>query len=229
MPQKTPIPNIKACVFDAYGTLFDVHSAVGKHDERLGDVAGQVSSLWRTKQLEYTWLRSLMKKHADFWQVTQDALDYALDVFNITDQQLRNDLINAYLELECYPEVPETLAKLKDSGRQIAILSNGSPAMLEAVVKSSGLEDLVQTILSVEMVGIFKPYPTVYQLSIDRLGATAAEIVFVSANAWDASGATAFGLRVAWINRFAQRPERLPYQPDVEIKTLAELPRLLKP
>ena len=229
MPQKSPIPNIKACVFDAYGTLFDVHSAVGKHDERLGDVAGEVSSLWRTKQLEYTWLRSLMKKHADFWQVTQDALDYALDVYNITDQQLRNDLINAYLELECYPEVPETLAKLKDSGRQIAILSNGSPAMLEAVVKSSGLEDLVQTILSVEMVGIFKPYPTVYQLSIDRLGATAAEIVFVSANAWDASGATAFGLRVAWINRFAQRPERLPYQPDVEIKTLAELPRLLKP
>ena len=229
MPQKTPIPNIKACVFDAYGTLFDVHSAVGKHDERLGDVAGQVSSLWRTKQLEYTWLRSLMKKHADFWQVTQDALDYALDVYNITDQQLRNDLINAYLELECYPEVPETLAKLKDSGRQIAILSNGSPAMLEAVVKSSGLEDLVQTILSVEMVGIFKPDPTVYQLAIDRLGVTAAEIVFVSANAWDASGATAFGLRVAWINRFAQRPERLPYRPDVEIKTLAELPGLLMP
>jgi len=225
--KKLPIPNIKACVFDAYGTLFDVHSAVGKHDGRLGDVAGEVSSLWRTKQLEYTWLRSLMKKHADFWQITQDALDYALDVFNITDQQLRDDLINAYLELACYPEVPETLAKLKDSGRQIAILSNGSPAMLEAVVKSSGLEALVQAILSVEMVGIFKPDPTVYQLAIDRLGVTAAEIVFMSANAWDAAGATAFGLRVAWINRFAQRPERLPFQPDLEIETLAELPGLL--
>jgi len=227
MPQKSLIPNIKACVFDAYGTLFDVHSAVGKYHERLGDVADQVSNIWRTKQLEYTWLRSLMKKHADFWQVTQDGLDYALDVFNITDNQLRNDLIDAYLHLKCYPEVPDTLAKLKDSGRQIAILSNGSPAMLEAVVKTSGLEDLVQTILSVEMVGVFKPDPAVYRLAVNRLGVEAAEIVFMSANAWDAVGATAFGLRVAWINRFAQRPERLPFQPDIEIKTLAELPGIL--
>jgi 2-haloacid dehalogenase len=227
MPQESLIPNIKACVFDAYGTLFDVHSAVGKFSERLGEVSDQVSNIWRTKQLEYTWLRSLMKKHADFWQVTQDALDYALDVFNIMDKQLRNDLINAYLELECYPEVPDTLAKLKDSGQQIAILSNGSPTMLETVVKSSGLEDLVRTILSIEMVGIFKPDPAVYQLAVDRLGVKAAEIVFMSSNAWDAVGATAFGLRVAWINRFAQRPERLPFQPDIEIKTLDELPGLL--
>jgi len=227
MPQKSLIPNIKACVFDAYGTLFDVHSAVGKYYERLGDVADQVSAIWRTKQLEYTWLRSLMKKHVDFWQVTQDGLDYALDVFNITDRQLRNDLIDAYLHLKCYPEVPDALAKLKDSGRQIAILSNGSPAMLEAVVKSSGLEDLVETILSVEMVGVFKPDPAVYQLAVDRLGVAAPEIVFMSANAWDAVGATAFGLRVAWINRFAQRSERLSFQPDTEIKTLAELPSLL--
>lgn len=227
MPQKSLIPNIKACVFDAYGTLFDVHSAVGKYYERLGDVADQVSAIWRTKQLEYTWLRSLMKKHVDFWQVTQDGLDYALDVFSITDRQLRNDLIDAYLHLKCYPEVPDTLAKLKDSGRQIAILSNGSPAMLEAVVKSSGLENLVQTILSVELVGVFKPDPAVYQLAVDRLGVDAAEIVFMSANAWDAVGATAFGLRVAWINRFAQRAERLPFQPDTEIKTLDELPGLL--
>ena len=227
MPQELLIPNINACVFDAYGTLFDVHSAVGKYIERLGDVSEQVSNIWRTKQLEYTWLRSLMKKHADFWQVTQDALDYALAVFNIKDKQLRNDLINAYLELDCYPEVPDTLQKLKDSGQQIAILSNGSPAMLEAVVKSSGLEDLVEIILSVEMVGIFKPDPAVYQLAVNQLGVTAAEIVFMSSNAWDAVGATAFGLRVAWINRFAQRPERLPFQPDIEIKTLDQLPGLL--
>jgi 2-haloacid dehalogenase len=227
MPQEPLIPNINACVFDAYGTLFDVHSAVGKYIERLGDVSEQVSNIWRTKQLEYTWLRSLMKKHADFWQVTQDALDYALDVFNIKDKQLRNDLINAYLELDCYPEVPDTLQKLKDSGQQIAILSNGSPAMLEAVVKSSGLEELVQIILSVEMVGIFKPDPAVYQLAVNQLGVTAAEIVFMSSNAWDAVGAAAFGLRVAWINRFAQRPERLPFQPDIEIKTLDQLPGLL--
>ena len=227
MPQEPLIPNINACVFDAYGTLFDVHSAVGKYIERLGNISEQVSNIWRTKQLEYTWLRSLMKKHADFWQVTQDALDYALAVFNIKDKQSRKDLINAYLRLECYPEVPDTLAKLKDSGQQIAILSNGSPAMLEAVVKSSGLEDLVQIILSVEMVGIFKPDPAVYQLAVDQLGVTAAEIVFMSSNAWDAVGATAFGLRVAWINRFAQRPERLPFQPDIEIKTLDQLPGLL--
>lgn len=227
MPQEPLIPNINACVFDAYGTLFNVHSAVGKYIERLGDVSEQVSNIWRTKQLEYTWLRSLMKKHADFWQVTQDALDYALAVFNIMDKQLRNDLINAYLELDCYPEVPHTLQKLKDSGQQIAILSNGSPAMLEAVVKSSGLEDLVKIILSVEMVGIFKPDPAVYQLAVDQLGVTAAEIVFMSSNAWDAVGATAFGLRVAWINRFSQHPERLPFQPDIEIKTLDQLPGLL--
>ena len=123
--------------------------------------------------------------------------------------------------------MPDTLLKLKDGGRQIAILSNGSPAMLEAVVKSSGLEDLIRVILSVEMVGIFKPAPAVYQLAVDRLGVTAAEIIFMSSNAWDAVGATAFGFRVAWINRFAQRPERLPFQPDIEIKTLDELPPLL--
>jgi len=227
MTEKSMIPNIKACVFDAYGTLFDVHSAVGKYYQRLGDVADQVSTIWRTKQLEYTWLRSLMKKHADFWQVTRDGLDYALDVYNIRDTKLRNDLVDAYLHLKCYPEVPDALARLKDSGRQIAILSNGSPAMLEAVVKSNELEDLVQTILSVETVGVFKPDPRVYKLAVDRLGVAKEEIVFMSANAWDAVGATAFGLRVAWINRFAQRPERLPFQPDTEIKTLADLPDLL--
>ena len=228
MPQKSLIPNIKACVFDAYGTLFDVHSAVGKYYERLGDVADQVSALWRTKQLEYTWLRSLMKKHVDFWQITRDGLDYALDVYNVSDQQLRSDLMDAYLQLKCYPEVTDTLQKLKAGGRKIAILSNGSPAMLEAVVKSSGLVDLVQTILSVETVGVFKPHPAVYQLAVDRLGVAASEIVFMSSNAWDAVGATAFGLRVAWINRFTQRPERLSYLPDTEIKTLAELPGLLE-
>ncbi len=228
MPQKALFPNIRACVFDAYGTLFDVHSAVGKYYDRLGDVADQVSAIWRTKQLEYTWLRSLMKKHADFWQITRDGLDYALDASNITDKQLREDLIEAYLHLKCYPEVPDTLAKLKDSGRQIAILSNGSPDMLEAVVKSSGLEDLIQTVLSVEIVSVFKPDPAVYQLAVDHLGVTAAEIFFLSSNSWDAVGATAFGLKVAWINRFAQRPERMPFQPEAEIKTLSELPALLK-
>jgi len=214
-------------VFDAYGTLFDVHSAVGKYRERLGDVADQVSITWRTKQLEYTWLRSLMQRHADFWQVTQDALDYAMDVANIEDIALRDELIEAYLHLECYPEVPATLKKLKNHGQQVAILSNGSPKMLEAAVESCGLGDWIDKILSVEMVGVYKPDPRVYQLAVDRLGVKAKEIVFQSSNAWDAIGATSFGLNVAWINRFAQRRERLPFQPDKELKTLAELPALL--
>ncbi len=228
MPENPPIPNIKACVFDAYGTLFDVHSAVGQHMARLGDAATEVSTMWRTKQLEYTWLRSLMKKHVDFWQITQDGLDYALDASDISDRQLRNDLIEAYLQLNCYPEVPDILAILRKRGLLTAILSNGSPAMLDAVVKSSGLQDLIQTILSVESVGVFKPVPDVYQLAVDHLGVAAPEIIFLSSNSWDAVGATAFGFKVAWINRFDQRPERMPFQPEAEIKTLAELPGLLE-
>ncbi len=227
MSEKLKLLNIKACVFDAYGTLFDVHSAVGKYHERLGEVAEQASNIWRTKQLEYTWLRSLMQKHADFWQVTQDALDYALDVANIKDNILRDDLIEAYLHLKCYPEVPATLKKLKNHGLQIAILSNGSPTMLEAAVESCGLGAWIDTILSVELVGVYKPDPRVYQLAVDRLGVEAKEIVFQSSNAWDAVGATSFGLKVAWINRFAQRRERLPFQPDIELKSLSELPALL--
>jgi len=227
MSQKPLFQNIRACVFDAYGTLFDFNSAVGRHRERLGKVADQVSALWRTKQLEYTWLRSLMGKHAEFWQVTQDALDYALEAFNVTDRNLRNDIINTYLELDCYPDVKETLKKLKSNGLQLVILSNGTPTMLAAAVKSSGLTDLIDRILSVEEVGIYKPDSRVYRLATDRLILQAKQIVFLSANAWDAVGAANAGLRVAWINRFSQRRERLPTQPDVEIKSLSDLPSLL--
>jgi 2-haloacid dehalogenase len=227
MTSTPTISGIKACVFDAYGTLFDVHSAVGKHRERLGEIADQVSAVWRTKQLEYTWLRSLMGQHADFWQVTHDALDYAFDMHAVKDQDLRKDLIEAYLKLDCYPEVPGALAELKDRGFEIAILSNGTPTMLEAAVKNSGLEELIPNIFSVEQVGVFKPDQRVYQIAADELKVKPEEIVFQSSNAWDASGAAAFGLRVAWINRFGQSPERLPGKPDVEIKLLSELPELL--
>ena len=227
MSEKQTIGGIKACVFDAYGTLFDVHSAVGKYRQRLGDVADQVSLLWRTKQLEYTWLRSLMGHHADFWQITQDALDFAFDMHHLNDTDLRNDLIEAYLHLDCYPEVPEALSTLKASGFRIAILSNGTPAMLEAAVKNSGIEELIEKNFSVEEVGVFKPAPRVYQIAVDGLNVTPDEIVFQSSNAWDASGAAAFGFRVAWINRFGQSAERLPGRPDVEIKSLLELPGLL--
>ncbi|MDA0747792.1 MAG: haloacid dehalogenase type II [bacterium] len=221
------IPNIKACVFDAYGTLFDVHSAAGKHRTHLGDEADQVSTLWRTKQLEYTWLRSLMQHHIDFWQITQDALDYALETAGIEDQTLRTDLIEAYLHLDAYPDVPDVLDHLKTADLQTAILSNGSPHMLEAAVKNSGLESRLDHILSVEEIGIFKPDPRVYQLACDRLSVHPEEILFHSSNAWDAHGASAFGLRVAWINRFHQRPERLPGAPDVECSSLADIPNLL--
>jgi 2-haloacid dehalogenase len=227
MPGNITITGIKACVFDAYGTLFDVHSAVGKHRHRLGDIADQVSNLWRTKQLEYTWLRSLMGQHADFWQVTQDALDFAFDMHGINNPDLHKDLMEAYLNLDCYPEVPEALSILKSRGFKLAILSNGTPAMLEAAVENAGIEALIEKNFSVEDVGIFKPDFRVYQMAVDGLDVRPDEIVFQSSNAWDASGASAFGFQVAWVNRFGQSQERLPGRPDAEIRNLTELPPLL--
>jgi 2-haloacid dehalogenase len=228
MSQESTIGGIKACVFDAYGTLFDVHSAVGKHRSRLGDVADQVSTVWRTKQLEYTWLRSLMQRHADFWQVTQDALDFAFEMHGLKDSELSKDLMAAYLQLEYYPEVPGTLSELNTRGFEIAILSNGTPMMLEAAVKNSGIEWLIPRIFSVETAGVFKPDPRVYQIAVDQLSLKPEEIIFQSSNAWDAAGAAAFGFNVAWVNRFGQNPERLPGKPQVEIKDLSELPELIE-
>ena len=218
---------IKACVFDAYGTLFDVHTAVGRYRHRLGDVADQVSLLWRTKQLEYTWLRSLIGQHADFWQVTRDALEFAFDVHRLKDSELCNHLMDAYLHLDCYPEVPETLSKLKARGFALAILSNGTPAMLDAAVKHSGIEAWIGKCFSVEEAGIFKPDPRVYRIAVDGLSVNPDQIVFQSSNAWDAAGAAAFGFKVVWVNRFGQSVERLPGRPHAEIRTLAELPGLL--
>ena len=227
MSQKPKISGIQACVFDAYGTLFDVHSAVGKHRDRLGNIADQVSAVWRTKQLEYTWLRSLMRRHADFWQVTQDALDFAFDMYTVKDLDLKKDLVEAYLQLDCYPEVPEALSELQSRGFKIAILSNGTPKMLEAAVRNSRLETMIPEIFSVEKASVFKPDPRVYQIAVDELNVKPEEIAFQSSNAWDASGASAFGFKVAWINRFGQSPERLPGKPDSEIQSLSELPALL--
>jgi len=227
MAEISPFRNAKACVFDAYGTLFDVRSVIGKLRDRLGKDAVEVTELWRVKQLEYTWLRSLMHRHVDFWQVTQEALDYALDTVGAADRGFQGDLMEAYLQLDCYPEVPETLRRLKESGFQVAILSNGSPRMLDAVVNSCGLEGYFEPVLSVEEVGVFKPDPRVYGLAVERLDVGRDEIVFLSSNSWDVAGAASFGLRVVWVNRFGQRPERLPADPDAEIPSLAELPELL--
>ena len=160
---------IRACVFDAYGTLFDVHSAVGRLRAEIGDQAEALSQLWRTKQLEYTWLRALMGRHADFWQVTGEALDYALARTGV-DPAVRAPLLEAYLRLDAYPEVPDVLRRLRAGGLKTAILSNGEPKMLEAGAQSAGIDGLLDAILSVETVGVFKPEPRVYQLAVDRLG-----------------------------------------------------------
>jgi 2-haloacid dehalogenase len=221
--------DIKVCVFDAYGTLFDVHAAVGHHRSRLGDKADAVSAMWRTKQLEYTWLRSLMDRYVPFWQVTGDALDYAFDAHGVSDTGLRDDLLNAYMELDCYPAVPEVLAALKEGGMRTAILSNGSPEMLDAAVKSSKLDALLDAVLSVQDLGIFKPHPSVYQLAVDTLEVEPRQVSFQSSNAWDAAAAATFGFRVAWVNRFGQAEERLPDHPDVQLRTLSELPAVVLP
>ncbi len=219
--------DIGACVFDAYGTLFDVHSAVGRSREALGDKADGVSALWRQKQLEYTWLRSLMGAYVDFWQITGDGLDYALAANEVDDAELRRRLMDLYLSLDAYPDVTEALDRLRAGGKKTAILSNGAPNMLEAAVASAGLGTRLDAALSVDELRVFKPDARVYQLAVERLGVEAGRICFVSTNGWDASGAAHFGFNVAWLNRFGQKPERLPGTPAAVISTLAELPGLL--
>ena len=219
--------DIAACVFDAYGTLFDVHSAVERGGAALGDRAALVSALWRQKQLEYTWLRSLMGAHADFRQVTKDGLDYALAVHGVEDAALEARLMELYLTLDAYPDVTACLEALRAADFATAILSNGEPEMLRAAVTSAGLTPLFDAVLSVEEAGIFKPDPRTYQLAVDRLQLPPARICFVSTNAWDAAGAAFFGFRVAWLNRFAQRLEQLPSAPAAVIGGLDELPGLL--
>jgi 2-haloacid dehalogenase len=217
---------IEACVFDAYGTLFDVHSAVARLRARVGKRADALSELWRAKQLEYTWLRALMGRHADFWQVTGDALDYALARTGV-EPAMREPLMQAYLTLDAYPEAPDVLRRLRDAGLKTAILSNGEPRMLAAAARSARIERLLDAILSVEDVGIFKPHPKVYQLAVDRLAVRPDRIAFQSSNAWDVSGAAAFGLRAVWINRLDMPPERLPGAPEHELRDLSGLPGLL--
>jgi 2-haloacid dehalogenase len=222
-----PLHGIRACVFDAYGTLFDVAAAARTCSGELGEKSSALSSLWREKQLQYTWLRGLQGRHADFWQVTGEALDFALETLQIGGHGLRERLLNLYLTLGAFPEVRDTLARLKQAGMRTAILSNGSPQMLKAAVEGARIPHLLDAVLSVEEVGIYKPHPRVYQLAVERLELEAGAIAFQSANAWDAWAASAFGMRVVWCNRYGQRPEKLPGRPDREIRSLAELPALL--
>jgi 2-haloacid dehalogenase len=222
-----PLTGVQGCVFDAYGTLFDFASAARGCRDVLGDAIEKLTALWRDKQLQYTWLRAVQGRHADFWQVTGDALDFALETLAIEKSGLRDRLMNLYLTLEPFPEVPEVLRRLRTAGLRTAILSNGSPMMLDAAVRGSGLSTLLDAVLSVESVGVYKPHPKVYQLAVDRLGIPAAAIAFQSSNAWDAYAASAFGMQVVWCNRYGQRPERLPGKPDRMVRSLAELPALV--
>jgi 2-haloacid dehalogenase len=221
------LEGIKGCVFDAYGTLFDFNSAVAHCRDDLGDRADTLSQLWREKQLQYTWLRSLMGRHKDFWQVTGDALDFAMNSLGIRDAVLRDRLMSLYRILDVFSEVPATLGQLKSAGLKTAILSNGSPDMLSSAAKGTGITHLLDAVLSVEEVGIYKPHPSVYKISVESLSLPARAICFISANAWDAHGASSFGLKVIWCNRYGQGQEFLPGAADVEVSTLAELPGIL--
>jgi 2-haloacid dehalogenase len=216
----------RACVFDAYGTLFDYASAAARCGEELGTKREALSRLWREKQLQYTWLRALQNRHADFWQVTGDALDYTLKTLRLEARGLRERLLEAYRILDVFPEVPEVVRRLKQNGVKTAVLSNGTPEMLRAAISNAGLAGLLDEVLSVEEVGVYKPHPRAYQLAIDRLGIPAQDISFQSSNAWDAWAASAFGMRVVWCNRYSQEAECLPGHPDLEVTSLADLPFL---
>ena len=221
------IEDIGACVFDAYGTLFDVAAAAAQCRDALGDKADELSVLWRTRQLEYTWLRSLMQEYVEFRQVTGDGLDYAMAALGIEDDALRQRLMDIYMRLDAYPEVKDVLCALKAGGIKTAVLSNGSPEMLSSAVDNAGIADLLDDVFSVDSIGVYKPHPSVYQMAVDGLGVDAARIFFMSSNAWDAAAGANFGYRVVWVNRFGQPQERIPGEPEHEVKTLEALPPLL--
>ena len=222
-----PFNGIRACVFDAYGTLFDIHAPTARVAGELGDQADAISNTWRQKQLQYTWLRSLMRDHADFWQVTGDALDFTLAAHGIKNAALRERLMELYLTIDAYPDAISTLGMLKQRGYATAVLSNGAQHMLGAAVDNSGLVEELDHVLSIDGLDVYKPDPSTYQLAVDRLGVEPGQICFVSANGWDAAGAAHFGFQVAWLNRFQQPQEHLSGQPKVVLEDLSGLPSLL--
>ena len=214
--------NIKAIIFDAYGTLFDVNSAAEKCKERLGNKWEGFANYWRTTQLEYTWLRSLMKRHKDFWQITEDSLDKSMNFYNI-DNSMRSELLNLYKVLSPFTEVRDTLKKLKQSNYKLAILSNGTPDLLNELVVSNGLKDIFDDIFSVEEVGIFKPDSKVYDLPINKYNIEKNEVLFLSANTWDVSGAGNYGYNTVWVNRNNNIFDKLDFEPNQQISNLSEL------
>ena len=217
---------IKVIIFDAYGTLFDVNSAAEKCKEKIGDKWESFANYWRTTQLEYTWLRSLMKRHKDFWQVTEDSLDKSLLAFKI-DPNMRSELLNLYKILNTFPEVKEVLKNLKEKKYKISILSNGTPDLLDGLVKSNNLEKMFDDIFSVEEVGIYKPDAKVYDIPIKKYKVAKNEVAFLSANTWDVSGAGNFGFNSIWVNRNKNIFDKLDYIPHNEINNLNKLLKLI--
>tara|TARA_B100000700_G_scaffold329324_1_gene450562 strand:+ start:1576 stop:2259 length:684 start_codon:yes stop_codon:yes gene_type:complete len=210
-------------VFDAYGTIFDVHSATSRYQSKLGEKAYPVSELWRRKQLEYTWLRSLMVNYVDFRQVTRDALDFAFDENGISDNRLKEELLNSYLYLDCYSEVPKFLKSLKNYSFSMSILSNGTREMLEKAIRNCSLEKFFDEIFSVDTIEVFNPDPKVYKYPVNKLGCDPKEILFFSTNSWDISGASSFGYQTVWVNRFQQKPDILPGETLLEINNLKDV------
>ena len=213
---------IKVIIFDAYGTLFDVNSAAEKCKEKIGDKWESFANYWRTTQLEYTWLRSLMKRHKDFWQVTEDSLDKSMKVFNI-DNNLKKELLSLYKILSPYPEVKKVLLDLKEKNFKLAILSNGTPDLLEELVKKNNLNNLFNDLFSIEEVKVYKPDSKVYDLPIKKYNVKPNEIVFLSANTWDVSGGGNYGYNSIWVNRNKSHFDNLDYFPKNEIGNLTQL------
>jgi 2-haloacid dehalogenase len=209
--------------FDAYGTLFDVHAAVRRHAAALGPDASRLSEVWRAKQLEYSWVRSLSGRYRDFWALTEEALDFAFAAFPSADRGLRSDLLAAYRSCDCYLEVPELIRGLRDKGKRLAILSNGSPAMLDAAVAAAGLEGCFDAVLSVDPLGVYKADPRVYDLLTTAFRVYPAAISYQSANRWDVAGASAFGMRAVWINRSSAPDEYRDLPPAAVLPSLAGL------
>jgi 2-haloacid dehalogenase len=211
--------NIKAIIFDAYGTLFDVNSAAEKCKYKIGDKWEAFANYWRTTQLEYTWLRSLMKRHKDFWQITEDSLDKSMSVFKI-DNSMRDELLNLYKILSPFEEVPKVLKSLKEKNFKLAILSNGTPTLLNELVLSNNLNNLFDDIFSIEEVGVFKPDFNVYNMPVKKYKIEKNEIAFLSANTWDVSGGGNYGYNSIWVNRNNNIFDKLDYSPQNEIKNL---------
>ncbi len=214
--------NIKAIIFDAYGTLFDVNSAAEKCKDKIGDKWEDFANYWRTTQLEYTWLRSLMKRHKDFWQVTEDSLDKSMKAYEI-DSSMRNELLDLYKTLSPFKEVPEVLKSLKEKNYKLAILSNGNPSLLNELVKSNNLENIFDDLFSIEEVGIYKPDSKVYDMPIKKYNIQKNEVIFLSANTWDVSGSGNYGFNSIWVNRNNNIFDNLDYKPNLEIKNLLDL------